>query len=103
MAALVTVLVDMAPVRDHAARRITGEQWEIDMWTDLAHRAAPRFAAALATLLALSALHAGKGTIAAIAVKRALDADPTDRLANLLARAVAAGMPPSAIAALLAD
>lgn len=102
LAALVTVLVDLAPVRDYAARHTTGQQWEIDMWTDLAHRADPRFAAAPATLLALSALHAGDGTIAAIAVQRALDADPADRLANLLASAVAAGMPPSAIAALLA-
>jgi hypothetical protein len=73
------------------------------MWTDLAHRADPRFAAGPATLLALSALHAGNGTIAAIAVGRAFDADPADRLANLLARAVAAGTPSTAIAALLAD
>jgi hypothetical protein len=103
MAALVTVLVDMAPVRDHAARHTTGEPWEIDMWTDLVHRADPHFATAPATLLAMSALRAGNGTIAAIAVQRALDADPADRLANLLARAVAAGIPPSVIAALLAD
>jgi Domain of unknown function (DUF4192) len=103
LAAYVTVLVDMAPVRDHAARHTTGEQWEIDMWTDLAHRADPRFAAAPATLLALSALRAGNGTIAGIAVQRALDADPADRLANLLARAVAAGIHPIDVAALLAD
>jgi hypothetical protein len=102
-AAHLTILVDMAPIRDHAARRTTGEQWEIDMWTDLVHRADPRFAAGPATLPAMSALRAGNGTLAAIAVGRALDVNPTDRLANLLARAVAAGMDPSAVATLLAD
>jgi Tfp pilus assembly protein PilF len=73
------------------------------MWTDLVRRAEPEFAATPAVLLALSALRAGNGVLAAMAVQRALQADPVDSLAQTLADVVAAGIDPATVAALLAD
>lgn len=100
-AALMTVLLDLPSVRDVAAWRTTGEPWEIDMWTDLVRRAEPEFTATPAVLLTLSALRAGNGALAAMAVQRALQADPADSLAQTLAEVVAAGMDPATVAALL--
>jgi hypothetical protein len=102
-AAVVTVLLDLRSVRALAARRTTGAQWQIDMWVDLVRRAEPDFVAGPAILLTLSALQRGDGTLAAIAIDRALNAAPTDRMAQLLAQVVAAGIDPATITALLAD
>ncbi len=101
-AALLTVLLELSAVRDFAARHTTGDPWQIQMWTDLVRRAEPDFATAPATLLALSAMQAGNGALANVAVRRALHADPSDRLAHLLAQAIAGGIDPTTITALLA-
>jgi Domain of unknown function (DUF4192) len=101
-AALFTVLLDVPPVREFAARHTTAAAWEVDMWVDLVRRAEPDFAAGPAIMLTLSALQAGDGTLAALAVQRALQADPVDRLAVLLANAVAVGVDPATVTALLA-
>lgn len=100
-AAILTVLLSLPSIRAAAARRTTGRPWEIDMWVDLVRRAEPPFTAGPATILAVSALHAGDGTLANLAVDRALQADPTDNLANEVAMAVAAGVDPRSIVALL--
>jgi hypothetical protein len=102
-AALVTVLLELPQVRAFTARRTTAARWEIDMWADLVRRAEPEFVTGPAIMLTLAALQAGDGALAAMAVGRALQADPTDRLANLLATAVAAGIDPATVTALLAE
>jgi hypothetical protein len=102
-AATLTVLLQLPSLHDFAARHTTGEPWQIEMWSDLVRRAEPEFTAAPATLLALAAIQAGTGALADIAVHRALDADPDDRFAQLLARAIRAGIDPDTVAALLAD
>jgi hypothetical protein len=101
-AALLTLLLDAPPVREFAARHTTAAPWEIDMWVDLVRRAEPDFTAGPAIMLTLSALQAGDGTLAALAAQRALQADPVDRLAVLLAEAVAVGVDPASVTALLA-
>ena len=71
------------------------------MWSDLVRRAEPPFTAPAATVLALCALQAGHGALASMAVDRALSADPQDRFAQLLHRAIAAGIDPDTVTALL--
>ncbi|MEV4199379.1 DUF4192 domain-containing protein [Micromonospora globbae] len=100
--ALMTMLLELPQVREFTARRTTAAQWEIDMWADLVRRAEPEFATGPAIMLTLAALQAGDGALAAIAVQRALQADPSDRLANLLAQAVAEGIDPATVTKLLA-
>ena len=101
-AATLTVLLSLPSLRDAAARRSSREPWQQEMWTDLVRRAEPPFTAGPAVLLALCALLSGDGALAGIAVSRALDSDPDDRLARLLARVIAAGIDPDTVAALLA-
>ncbi|MDT5027356.1 MAG: hypothetical protein QOE61_3782 [Micromonosporaceae bacterium] len=102
-AATLTVLLQLPSLYDFAARQSTGERWQVEMWTDLVRRAEPEFTAAPATLLALAAIQAGNGALADIAVHRALDADPDDPFAQVLASAIAAGIDPHTVTALLAD
>lgn len=101
-AALLSVLLELPSVREHAARHTTAAQWQIQMWSDLLRRAEPDFTTAPATLLALAALQAGNGALADIAVRRALQSDPNDRLSQLLAKAIAAGIDPATVTSLLA-
>lgn len=102
-AATLTVLLELPTLREFATRGTTGETWQISMWTDLVRRAEPEFRAVPATLLTLAALQAGNGALADIAIQRALHSDPDDRFAQLLAQAVAAGIDPSTVSALLTD
>ncbi|GAA4262789.1 DUF4192 domain-containing protein [Dactylosporangium darangshiense] len=100
-AAMLTVLLELPSLWDVAARATNGEAWQIQMWSDLVRRAEPAFTAPAATLLALSALQAGHGPLAGMAVDRALAADPQDRFAQLLDLAIAAGIDPDTVTALL--
>jgi hypothetical protein len=100
-AAAVTVLLELPSLRDFAARRTSREAWQIEMWSDLVRRAEPPFTAPAATMLALCALQAGSGALASIAVDRALDADADNRLALVLAHAIAAGIDPATVTALV--
>jgi len=100
-AAMLTVLLDLPSLWDVAARATNGEAWQIQMWSDLVRRAEPAFTSPAATLLALSALQAGHGPLAGMAVGRALAADPRDRFAQLLDLAIAAGIDPGTVTALL--
>ena len=100
-AATLTVLLELPSLWEFAARRTNGEAWQIAMWSDLVRRAEPPFTAPAATLLALCALQAGHGALASMAVDRALSADPQDRFAQVLKRAIAAGIDPDTVTALL--
>lgn len=94
-AAWITVLLTDSGVRNHILRHTHSHRGHFDLWTDLTRRAAPDFAAAPATILALTAWQMGDGVIAGIAVERALEADPTYRLARLVELAVRVGIPPT--------
>ena len=102
-AATLTVLLELPSLWEFAARRTNGEAWQMTMWSDLVRRAEPQFTAPAATLLALCALQAGHGALASMAVDRALGADPQDRFAQILERAIAAGIDPDTVTALLTD
>ncbi len=102
-AATLTVLLELPSLWEFAARRTNGEAWQMTMWSDLVRRAEPPFTAPAATLLALCALQAGHGALASMAVDRALGADPRDRFAQILERAIAAGIDPDTVTALLTD
>jgi hypothetical protein len=100
-AAMLTVLLALPSLWDFAAQRTNRDEWQITMWRDLVRRAQPPFTAQAATLLALCGLHAGDGVLANMAIDRALDADPDHRLAHLLRQAIAAGIDPETVTALL--
>jgi hypothetical protein len=93
-AAWLTVLLTRVTVRDHVFARTHGHSGHVALWTDLTRRAEPDLAAAPATLLAFAAWRMGNGAVTAIALERALDADPEYGMAQLLATALVSGMPP---------
>lgn len=66
------------------------------LWTQLLRHLPKEFAPAPAALLAFVAWQAGDGALASIAIERALDADPAYSMAQLIADALQAGLPPSA-------
>jgi len=102
-AATLTVLLELPSLWEFAARRASREAWQIAMWSDLVRRAEPPFTAPAATMLALCALQVGHGALASMAVDRALGTDPQDRFAQVLERAIAAGIDPGTVTALLTD
>jgi hypothetical protein len=66
------------------------------LWTRLLRYLPKEFAPAPAALLAFVAWQAGDGALASIAIERALSADPGYSMAQLIADALQAGLPPSA-------
>jgi hypothetical protein len=96
--AWLSLLLSYVPVRDHAWRRLTGgDEWQLALWTDVLRRTEPALAPPPASLLAFAAWRAGQGALAAVALDRALLADPAYSMAVLLDQAVRAGIPPSAV------
>ncbi|GAA1025670.1 hypothetical protein GCM10009557_00490 [Virgisporangium ochraceum] len=92
-AAWFTVLLTRVTVRDYVFRRTHGHDGHVTLWTDLTRRAEPALAAAPATLLAFAAWRMGNGSVANIALERALDADPEYGMARLLVTALVNGLP----------
>jgi hypothetical protein len=84
-------------VRDDAWARMDPDHKEAHqrLWTDIVRRACPEYVPAPASLLAFTAWQAGDGTLANIALERALDADPEYSMALLLGDVIDAGVPPS--------
>jgi hypothetical protein len=97
LAWLAVLLADLR-VRDDAWARMDPAHHEVHcrLWTDVLRAAAVDFAPAPASLLAFTAWQSGNGALAAMAVDRALAADPGYSMAQLLAGAVEAALPPSA-------
>lgn len=97
LAWLAVLLADLR-VRDDAWARMVPAHHEHHrrLWTDVLRGAAKTYAAAPASLLAFTAWQEGNGALATMAVERALAADPAYSMAQLLAGAVAAALPPSA-------
>jgi hypothetical protein len=85
-------------VRDDAWARMLPQHAaaHLRLWTDVVRRAPARYVPAPASLLAFTAWQAGNGALANLAAERALAADPTYSMAQLLLDAVSAGVPPSA-------
>ena len=96
-AARLTLLLAYLPVRDEAWQRTEGRDEHVALWTDLTRRARPDLVLAPASLLAFAAWRRGNGARANVALDRALAADPSYRLALLLADVIAQGVPPSAL------
>jgi hypothetical protein len=95
-AGLAVSLVHLA-VRDDAWARMVPEhrQAHLALWADIVRRADGPWLPAPASLLAFTAWQAGDGTLANIALDRALAADPGYSMALLLRDILAAGVPPS--------
>ena len=85
-------------IRDDAWARMDPAHREAHrrLWTDVARRAQPGYAAAPASLLALTAWQCGDGALANLAIDRALADTPGYSMALLLRNALDAGAPPSA-------
>ena len=93
---LAVSLVHLA-VRDDAWARMVPEhrQAHLALWADIVRRADGPWLPAPASLLAFTAWQAGDGTLANIALDRALTADPGYSMALLLRDILAAGVPPA--------
>ncbi|MGS2619297.1 DUF4192 domain-containing protein [Micromonospora sp. LZ34] len=95
--AWLTVLLPITAIRDAAWRATDSQPWHVAMWSDITRRAQPGLAAPPASLLAFAAWRSGAGALAGVAVDRALQADPTYSLAQLIDRALREGLPPSVL------
>jgi hypothetical protein len=96
LAWLAVSLIHLA-VRDDAWARMVPEyrRAHLALWADIVRRADGPWLPAPASLLAFTAWQAGDGTLANIALDRALAADPEYSMALLLREILAAGVPPS--------
>jgi hypothetical protein len=92
-------------VRDRALTLALGDDAPAAevLWTECTRRGPAPLDAAPATLLAVSAWLRGDGAMANIAVERALDSRPTYSFAHLLARGLAACLPPAWLRELIAE
>ena len=86
------------PVRDDAwARMEPGHRdAHLRLWKDLVRNAVGPWVPAPAALLAFTAWQSGDGTLASVAIDRALACDPDYSMALLLREILDAGVPPSA-------
>lgn len=86
------------PVRDDAWARMVPQHREahLALWGDIVRHASGPWLPAPASLLAFTAWQSGDGTLANIALDRALAADPGYSMALLLRDILDAGVPPSA-------
>jgi hypothetical protein len=89
------------PVRDRWWARVAGAgeaiEAHIGVWTEVTRRARADLVPGPATLLAFAAWRTGDGSLARVAVDRALAADPGYNLASLLSRALDHALPASVL------
>ncbi|HEX5540899.1 MAG TPA: DUF4192 domain-containing protein [Micromonospora sp.] len=93
--AWLSLLLLYIPVRDHAWERIEAADWQVVLWTDLVRRAEMHLVAAPASLLAFAAWRLGQGSLASVALERALQAVPDYSMALLLEQMLQNGIPAS--------
>ncbi len=95
--AWLTLLLRDVRVRDNAWARMDPDcrRAHQRLWTDITRRARPGYIAAPATLLAFVAWQSGNGTLANVALDRALADQPGYSLAGLLRSLISNGLPPS--------
>jgi len=96
LARLVVAVLD-AELRDLAWTHMThaNARGHVEFWSDVARRTPDDFVAAPATLLAFAAWLSGQGALAWCALDRVHVVDPAYALAELVAGALTAAMPPS--------
>ncbi|GAA4595028.1 hypothetical protein BJY16_001523 [Actinoplanes octamycinicus] len=87
------LLVDRA-VEDFALDRATPQEWRIRLWTEVLRRVEPAYVAPAACLLSCTAWRAGRGSLARVALDRALAVEPGHQLAELLHRVLGFGLSP---------
>jgi len=95
--AWLTMLLATVQVRDIAWQSIDEPGSHMALWTEVVRRAEPDLVAGPASLLAFAAWRAGQGALAAVAVDRALRADPGYALALLIDEALRNALPPSTV------
>ncbi|WP_433372408.1 DUF4192 domain-containing protein [Actinoplanes sp. CA-142083] len=88
------VLLVNQVVLDYAIDRSGPEPWRLRLWTEVTRWVDPSLSAGPACLLAFAAWQAGDGSLARVAVDRALREDVAHRLAGTLDRLLAAGIRP---------
>ncbi len=94
------VLLVEVVIQDYALDRSDGRQWRIRLWTDVVRRVDPAYAAAPACLLGFAAWREGNGSLARVAVDRALTEQPGHSLAGLLDRLLGSGVNPQQVVGL---
>ncbi len=96
--AWLAVLLGDIRVRDDAWARMDPAHRDdhCRLWADILRSAATDCVPAPASLLAFTAWQTGNGALAAVAVDRALAADPGYSMAHLLGSAIQAALPPAA-------
>jgi Domain of unknown function (DUF4192) len=95
--AWLSLLLTHIDVRDAAWQQVGPDEWQVELWSDVARRAEPDLVPAPASLLAFAAWRIGHGALANVALDRALREDPTYSMARLLRDALDGGVPPSAL------
>ncbi|MEZ0076948.1 DUF4192 domain-containing protein [Planotetraspora sp. GP83] len=75
-------------IRDEAWALLDDEEAHMALWRDVTRRMEPACVAPAASLLAAAAWRAGECALAGMALERALEADPTYSMANLLRQAL---------------
>lgn len=95
-AAWLSVVLGDLRVRDDAWARMDPEHREAHcrLWTDVTRLARPGHVAPAASLLTFTAWQSGNGTLANVALDRALADDPQYSMARLLRQAIGSGAPP---------
>jgi hypothetical protein len=95
-AARVLLLLEDVHFRDGCIEQVTAHAGEaaVELWSELVRRANPLDSAPVATVLAFAAWQAGHGTLANIAVDRALACNPDYRLAVYLSSALTHSLNP---------
>jgi hypothetical protein len=91
------LLIGDLAVQDYALDRTDDQHWRIRLWTDVVRRVDPAHAVAPACLLGFTAWRAGNGSLARVAVDRALTGQPGHRLAGLLDHLLCSGIGPQAV------
>jgi hypothetical protein len=95
--AWLTLLLAATDVRDFAWQQIVEPEPHIGLWSEAVRRAEPDLVPAPASLLAFAAWRAGQGALAAVAVERALRADPAYPLALLMDELLLGAVSPSTL------
>ncbi|BCY15584.1 DUF4192 domain-containing protein [Actinoplanes sp. L3-i22] len=75
-------------------RAATAHDWRIRLWTDVLRRVEPAYVAPPACLLGFTAWQAGRGSLARVAIDRALAEEPRHELAGLLHNVLGFGLSP---------
>lgn len=86
------VMLVKSVVLDYAIDRSGPEDWRMRLWNEVLRKVQPEHAPAPACLLAYAAWQAGEGSLARVAVDRALLAEPGHGIAGVLDRLLSAGI-----------